>query len=69
MNIDVEGMDLKVIQSNDWKIFKPEIILVEILDVRLEDIKMNPVYKFLLAKDYELIANTLNTYFFRNRNI
>jgi FkbM family methyltransferase len=28
-SIDVEGFDLKVLKSNDWKIYKPKVIVVE----------------------------------------
>lgn len=31
MSIDVEGLDLEVVQSNDWKKYRPRILLVESL--------------------------------------
>ena len=29
MSIDVEGLDFEVLKSNDWKKYRPEILLVE----------------------------------------
>ena len=35
MSIDVEGLELEVLKSNDWKYFKPKLILVEVFYNRL----------------------------------
>lgn len=65
MTIDVEGMELKVLKSNDWEKYSPEILSIEILDYSFEKIKENDVYKFLKIKGYSLIAKTFQTYHFK----
>ncbi|MDH5645416.1 MAG: FkbM family methyltransferase [Candidatus Heimdallarchaeota archaeon] len=64
MTIDVEGLDFEVIQSNDWKKFRPKIILVEILNFSVDDIFDNDVYLYLKDRGYEFYAKTVNTVFF-----
>lgn len=65
LNIDVEGLDLEVLQSNDWDLFKPKVILVECLDKDIENIFDDPIYKFLKNHKYSFIAKTTRTCFFR----
>lgn len=32
LDIDVEGYDLPVLQSNDWNLFRPKIVMVETIE-------------------------------------
>lgn len=68
MTIDVEGLDLEVIQSNDWNKFRPVIVLIE--DLKKNNLQELPIkselYKFLIANQYELFAKTFNTLFFKD---
>ena len=62
-NIDVEGLDLCVLQSNNWNKYKPKFILVEgKLDI--EQFEKNKTYVFLMQKGYKLIAKTRRTLIF-----
>ncbi len=66
MTIDVEGMELDVLKSNNWEKYNPEILLVEFYgNTTFEKIGENPVYNFLQKKGYTLIANTRRTFFFK----
>jgi len=66
MTIDVEGMELEVLKSNDWEKYSPEILLIEICgNVNFEEIICNPVYVFLKKQGYFLVACTGRTYFFK----
>lgn len=65
LSVDVEGLDLEVLKSCDWDKYSPGFVLVEILDVSFESVHINPIYQFLKSKNYELTANSLNTYIFR----
>jgi len=67
MSIDVEGLDLQVLRSNDWQRFRPEFVLVEALDFRLEQAAGHPIHLFMHEIGYELVAKTLNTLFYRDR--
>ncbi|OFZ51987.1 MAG: hypothetical protein A2381_00935 [Bdellovibrionales bacterium RIFOXYB1_FULL_37_110] len=64
LTIDAEGLDLEVLESNDWEVYRPTMVLVEILNNQLENIKDNGLYQFLTNKNYKLFAKTINTYFF-----
>jgi FkbM family methyltransferase len=65
MSIDVEGLDLQVLRSNDWAACRPEFVLTEALDFRLERAAQHPLHSFMHGVGYELVAKTLNTLFYR----
>ncbi len=51
MSIDVEGYEMDVLKSNDWKQFRPRILLVEqYLDIK--GILESEIYQFLTEHDY-----------------
>ena len=68
MTIDVEGLDLQVLKSNDWKLYRPNMVLVEDLKqyslTELE--KQSEVYNYLVGKKYQLVSKTFNTLFFKD---
>ena len=60
LNIDVEGAELKVLKSIDFKVYKPKIICLEILSAhysknKFNNLKKNSVYKYLVKKKYKKI--------------
>lgn len=57
LNVDVEGHDLEVLQSNDWDRFRPTIVLAEI-NAGLGQVKDSAVSKLLFDKGYSLTAYT-----------
>lgn len=63
-SIDVEGFELEVLKSNNWDKFKPKIILIEMLDCKIDDIYSTEVGKFLAVQGYVFFAKTINTVFF-----
>jgi FkbM family methyltransferase len=65
LSIDVEGLDLKVLQSNDWHRFRPGCIVVEALGVLLKDVGRSEIYSFMTLQGYALFAKTYNTFVFR----
>ena len=67
LSIDVEGHDYSVLQSNNWKKFRPTIVLVEALGMSLQNIQRSEVYAFLHEREYEVIAKTFNTFLFRKQ--
>ncbi len=71
MSIDVEGLDLEVLQSNDWKKYRPTLLLVE--DLKKQSLaefqNSSPVFHFLKEKNYELVAKTFNTLFFKDKTV
>ncbi len=65
LSIDVEGMDLQILKSNNWEKFRPSVIAVECLNNDILTIQADPTYIFLNGLGYKLIAKTLNTCIFR----
>lgn len=65
MTIDVEGLDLEVLKSNNWQKYKPSIILVETSVVYLDKTIENPIHSFLSEKNYSLVAKTFRTSFYQ----
>jgi FkbM family methyltransferase len=61
LSIDVEGMDLAVLRSNDWSRFRPRMLLVEAHERTVSAIEHDPINVFAVAAGYRLIAKTLNT--------
>jgi FkbM family methyltransferase len=65
LKIDVEGNELDVLKSNDWKKFTPKVIICELINVDLEKLPKNKVYKFLKSHNYKLYCKLLqNAIFF-----
>ena len=58
LDIDVEGFDLEVLQSNDWERFRPKIILVE-SNTDLKNDLQSEITKYLQSKEYRIICKTL----------
>lgn len=65
LNIDVEGNDLEVLESNNWSRYKPEVILVEDIDFDFDNMEKSKIYKFLKKKGYFLKAKTNETLIFK----
>lgn len=69
MSIDVEGLDLQVLKSNNWRRFRPKFVLVEILGSSIKDIANSKEYKYLSGFEYEFFAKAVNTVIFRRVGI
>jgi len=70
MSIDVEGMDLDVLKSNDWGLFRPRYLMVECLETAysLDSVLRDPVAVYLVKKGYVPVAKTLYTVIFGEKN-
>lgn len=58
--IDVEGLDINVLQSNDWTKYRPTYILVE-GNFCVKDLEKDPIYSLLIDNNYSLVGRTLRT--------
>ena len=57
MSIDCEGLDLSILQSNDWSRYRPDYILIEIhTNGRTWEIPNCPVTRYLKGLGYEFIG-------------
>lgn len=66
MNVDVEGLDLDVLRSNNWTIYRPMYLLAEILDSSLNDIENHVVTKFMTDVGYRVYAKCVHTVIFKD---
>lgn len=64
LTIDVEGFDYEVLLSNNFKKYKPTLILVEIYSNYIDELYENEIAKLLYSEGYKLYAKTANTVFF-----
>ena len=65
MSIDVEGLDLTVLASNDWEAFSPTIVIAELRQESIEESIQDPIYMFLKNRNYTMFACTGRSCFFR----
>jgi|SRR5690348_11829310 len=64
MSVDVEGLDLEVLRSNDWQTYRPGILLVELLATTLGELEQHEIVRFLRVQSYRPIAKLYNTVIF-----
>lgn len=68
LKIDVEGKELDVLKSNNWEKFIPKVIICELINVDIEKLNKNPVYKLLKSKNYLLYCKLLQNGIFFHKN-
>lgn len=64
LSVDVEGLDLQVLRSNDWTRFRPKVLLVEARCIDLPQLSNDPACAFALSVGYRPAAKTVNTVVF-----
>lgn len=64
LNVDVEGMDLEALQSNDWERFRPRVVAVEDLDLSLEKPTSSAIYQLLHQNGLRLVSHAVKTSFY-----
>ena len=68
LSIDVEGLDFKVLKSLDFIKYRPQVILIEILENNFSTLVNNNISIFLEKKDYDIFAKTVNTVIFIDKH-
>ncbi len=66
MSVDVEGLDLQVLRSNDWEVFRPTCVLAEALGTTLEEVMRSEVFDLMRRNRYRLFSKLYNTVLFLN---
>lgn len=69
LTIDVEGLDLEVVQSNDWDIYRPEYVLVEAYGANFSELQSSELYKFMINQKYDFFGKTILTIIFKDRTV
>lgn len=57
-DVDVEGLDLEVLKTNDWDKYRPKVILVETNLSIIEDV-VSEIVQYLESKKYKLIGKSI----------
>ena len=69
LNIDVEKFDLKVLRSNDWYVYRPELISVETNIPDMSQLAADPIYAFLTERNYSMMSQVCGTSFFQRKSV
>jgi FkbM family methyltransferase len=56
LTVDVEGLDLEVLRSNDWSKYRPELVVAEEYSYSIEMLRGSELIKYMDGLDYELLA-------------
>jgi FkbM family methyltransferase len=66
MSVDVEGLDLQVLKSNDWRKYRPRFVLAESLQTTesIDSLKDSDVYAWMTSCGYHLCAKLFFTTIF-----
>lgn len=64
LSIDVEGLDFRVLKSNNFDMYRPKVILIEIFGCSLVDIEDSEITKYLVHHKYSIHSKSINTVFF-----
>jgi len=64
MSVDVEGVDLPVLRSNDWDQYRPKCVLVEINDQLIQDYAKNDIINYMQSQGYLPFGKTINNWIF-----
>ena len=65
MSVDVAGLDVKVLQSNNWAKYRPKFVLVEDVDINFSHLDASEAHGFLANQGYQLVSKTLRTLIFK----
>lgn len=65
MSIDVEGFELKILNSHDWIKYPPTVIAIEDQNIDLNNPEKSSTYSFLKTKGYSLIDKINYTSFYK----
>lgn len=65
LTIDSEGLDLEILEGNDWKKFRPILICIELNQPGFEGYSHQEA--FFKKHKYELVAATLHNAIYRNK--
>ena len=69
VSIDTEGKDFEVLRSLNLKKYDPKYVCIEIYSDKNVNfnIKKNPIYKYLIKKNYKLLFNKRENYIFKKK--
>lgn len=57
-DVDVEGFDLQVLQSNDWNKYRPKVVVTE-TDISIKEDVVSEITTYLESVNYRLVGKTV----------
>lgn len=69
MSVDVEGFDLEVLKSNNWQKYKPNYLVVEILEKDISTIYSTDICIYLNNLGYLLHSKLVHSVIFKHESI
>lgn len=70
LTIDVEGLDIQVLRSNDWRRYRPSYVLAEALGIRdVAQVLKSELHGYMVLQGYSLFAKCVNTLFFKDSSV
>lgn len=64
LDIDVEGLEMEVLESNNWSKYRPQLILVEDYNVAQGSLTKSEIYNYLRKKGYQFTGHHFDTSFY-----
>jgi FkbM family methyltransferase len=64
LTVDVEGLDLAVLRSNDWTRYRPRAVIAEVLEADLQTLLTSDVARLLSQHGYSLQSKLINSALF-----
>lgn len=65
LDIDAEGLDIKILKSNNWEKYSPDFVLIEVHSSgTIKEVLKSDVSEFLTSKGYELCGQAFHTSLF-----
>ncbi|MDP8568088.1 FkbM family methyltransferase [Methylophilus aquaticus] len=66
LSVDVEGLDLNVLMSNNWAKFRPQYLLAEQLELESIENLDFPIHHYMKSVDYQAKFRTYNTIIYKD---
>jgi FkbM family methyltransferase len=67
LSIDAEGFDFEVLQTVDWDVARPKVVITEHFSRDLAEVMTSELHGYLSARGYRLTAKTFNSLFYTSR--
>ena len=59
LNVDAEGLDYDILTSNDWHMYNPDTIAVEVHNFNLSRPHEDRTFQLLTEQGYQLISHVV----------
>jgi FkbM family methyltransferase len=64
LSIDAEGFDFEVLQTVDWEVARPKVVITEHFSRDLAELFDSELHVYMTARGYRLTAKTFNSLFY-----